>query len=105
MYQYIETLEAGFPLMNFMATVPALNWLMRRHWVQQLTFPKPKDKTGMGKVKGYRSENFLLWQVAADDWQCCSRVDIPSIWPREGIQARHDAITYPARLYFARSSR
>jgi hypothetical protein len=50
-YQYIETLEAGFPMMNFMSAVPALNWLMRRQWVQRLAFPKPEDKTGMGRVK------------------------------------------------------
>ena len=52
-YQYIEVLEASFPVMNLISAVPALSWLMRQHWIQKLAFPSPKDKTGMGRVKGY----------------------------------------------------
>lgn len=51
-YQYIETQEANFPMMNLLSAVPALSWVMSKRWVQQLVFPKPKDKTGTGRVKG-----------------------------------------------------
>jgi hypothetical protein len=57
-YQYIETIEASFPMMNFMSAVPALNWVMRRQWVQRLAFPKPEDKAGMGRAKGQEYSRF-----------------------------------------------
>ena len=50
-YEYISTMEANMPTMNFMSAVPALSRLIRMPAIQRLILPSMKDRIGMGKVK------------------------------------------------------
>ncbi|KAK5082769.1 hypothetical protein LTR05_006649 [Lithohypha guttulata] len=55
-YEYIATMEANFPAMNFMSAVPVLSRLMRAPAFQRMTLPTVKDRVGMGKVKAVAHE-------------------------------------------------
>jgi len=51
MYQYVQSIEDNFPIMNFFAAVPLLSVVMRTPIVQNNFIPTVKDRTGLGKAK------------------------------------------------------
>jgi len=55
-YEYIATMEANIPAMNFMSAVPFLSRLLRVPAVQRMTLPTVKDRVGMGRIKAVARE-------------------------------------------------
>jgi cytochrome P450 len=55
-YDYVKTMEANFPIMNFCSAVPFLATIMQIPSVQRNSIPTVKDRVGMGKVKAVTAE-------------------------------------------------
>lgn len=82
-YQYIKTMEANMPAMNFMSAVPMLSRLIRIPAVQRVILPSVKDRIGLGKVKAIARD--LIAARLADQEGDKSRKDMLESFIKSGL--------------------